>query len=409
MTFRGQLRLMRQLTSIALRSLAQRKTRTALTMLGVIIGVGAVIVMVAIGEGAKASVARTIKGLGTNLLVVSPGFSRRGPVRASNVETLTAADAEAILARVQGVVQVAPELGQNVQVKYLAQNTNTTVLGVTPGWATVNNYTLRRGRFLDDLDQRNSQKVAVLGATVVTNLFPDTRAVGQTIKVRGHNFKVVGTLESKGQGGGRDPDNQILIPLTTAQDRLFGTDALRTLSVQIVTEDQMDRAQADIEALLRERHRLADEAASDFTIGSQKELLESASAVSDTFTALLAAVAAVSLLVGGIGIMNIMLVSVTERTREIGIRKAIGARSRDILFQFLVESVVLSGIGGLLGVAAGVGGSRLVSSVAGWETAIESSSILLAFGVAMGIGVFFGMYPAQKASGLDPIEALRHE
>jgi putative ABC transport system permease protein len=400
---------MRQLTSIALRSLAQRKTRTALTMLGVIIGVGAVIVMVAIGEGAKASVARTIKGLGTNLLVVSPGFSRRGPVRASNVETLTAADAEAILARVQGVVQVAPELGQNVQVKYLAQNTNTTVLGVTPGWATVNNYTLRRGRFLDDLDQRNSQKVAVLGATVVTNLFPDTRAVGQTIKVRGHNFKVVGTLESKGQGGGRDPDNQILIPLTTAQDRLFGTDALRTLSVQIVTEDQMDRAQADIEALLRERHRLADEAASDFTIGSQKELLESASAVSDTFTALLAAVAAVSLLVGGIGIMNIMLVSVTERTREIGIRKAIGARSRDILFQFLVESVVLSGIGGLLGVAAGVGGSRLVSSVAGWETAIESSSILLAFGVAMGIGVFFGMYPAQKASGLDPIEALRHE
>jgi len=409
MTFRGQLRLMRQLTSIALRSLAQRKTRTALTMLGVIIGVGAVIVMVAIGEGAKASVARTIKGLGTNLLVVSPGFSRRGPVRASNVETLTAADAEAILARVQGVVQVAPELGQNVQVKYLAQNTNTTVLGVTPGWATVNNYTLRRGRFLDDLDQRNSQKVAGLGATVVTNLFPDTRAVGQTIKVRGHNFKVVGTLESKGQGGGRDPDNQILIPLTTAQDRLFGTDALRTLSVQIVTEDQMDRAQADIEALLRERHRLADEAASDFTIGSQKELLESASAVSDTFTALLAAVAAVSLLVGGIGIMNIMLVSVTERTREIGIRKAIGARSRDILFQFLVEAVVLSGIGGLLGVAAGVGGSRLVSSVAGWETAIESSSILLAFGVAMGIGVFFGMYPAQKASGLDPIEALRHE
>jgi len=409
MTFRGQLRLMRQLTSIALRSLAQRKTRTALTMLGVIIGVGAVIVMVAIGEGAKASVARTIKGLGTNLLVVSPGFSRRGPVRASNVETLTAADAEAILARVQGVVQVAPELGQNVQVKDLAQNTNTTVLGVTPGWATVNNYTLRRGRFLDALDQRNSQKVAVLGATVVTNLFPDTRAVGQTIKVRGHNFKVVGTLESKGQGGGRDPDNQILIPLTTAQDRLFGTDALRTLSVQIVTEDQMDRAQADIEALLRERHRLADEAASDFTIGSQKELLESASAVSDTFTALLAAVAAVSLLVGGIGIMNIMLVSVTERTREIGIRKAIGARSRDILFQFLVEAVVLSGIGGLLGVAAGVGGSRLVSSVAGWETAIESSSILLAFGVAMGIGVFFGMYPAQKASGLDPIEALRHE
>jgi putative ABC transport system permease protein len=409
MTLRGRLKLMMQLARIALRSLAQRKTRTALTMLGVIIGVGAVIVMVSIGEGAKQSVSRSIKGLGTNLLVVRPGVSRRGPVRATNVETLTSEDASTIASQVSGVAQVAPEIGQTAQVKYLSSNTSTSVVGVTPAWPTVNNFAVKEGRFIDDLDERTSRKVAVLGATTETGLFAGGRAVGQTIKIRGVNFQVVGTLEPKGQGGFRDPDDQVLIPLSTARGRLFGVQYLRAINVQVVTEDAMDQAQGEIEELLRMRHRIQPGAPSDFSIGSQKELLDTATQVSDTFTALLAAVAAVSLMVGGIGIMNIMLVSVTERTREIGIRKAVGARSRDILFQFLVESVVLSGIGGLIGVGAGVGGARVVAAVGSWQTSVPAGSIALAFGVAMGIGVFFGLYPAHKASRLDPIEALRHE
>ncbi len=409
MTVKARFRLLIQLARIALRSLAQRKTRTALTMLGVIIGVGAVIVMVSIGEGAKQSVSSRIKGLGTNLLAVRPGFARKGPVRAASVQTLVVEDADAIAKEVKNVAAVSPEIGQSTQVKYLSQNTSTSVVGVTPSWLTVNNFVVKEGRFLDELDERTSRKVAVLGNTVVNELFGGERAVNQTVKIRGVNFQVVGTLEGKGAGGMRDPDDQVLIPLSTARTRLFGTDVLRTLNVQISSEDAMDRAQGEIEDLLRMRHKIAAGAPSDFSIGSQKDLLDTASQVSDTFTALLAAVAAVSLLVGGIGIMNIMLVSVTERTREIGIRKAIGARSRDILFQFLVESVVLSGIGGLLGVGAGVGGSRIVGMVGSWQTTVAPGAITLAFGVAMGIGVFFGLYPAHKASKLDPIEALRHE
>jgi putative ABC transport system permease protein len=409
MTVKARIRLLLQLARIALRSLSQRKTRTALTMLGVIIGVGAVIVMVSIGEGAKQSVSSRIKGLGTNLLAIRPGFARKGPVRAASVQTLVAEDADAIAKEVANVAAVAPEIGQSTQVKYLSQNTSTSVVGVTPAWLSVNNYVVKEGRFLDELDERTSRKVAVLGATVVNELFGGGRASNQTVKIRGVNFQVVGTLEGKGSGGMRDPDDQVLIPLSTARTRLFGIDNLRTISVQITTEDAMDRAQGEIEDLLRMRHKIAAGAPSDFSISSQKDLLDTATQVSDTFTALLAAVAAVSLLVGGIGIMNIMLVSVTERTREIGIRKAIGARSRDILFQFLVESVVLSGIGGLLGVGAGVGGARVVGMVGSWQTTVAGSAIVLAFSVAMGIGVFFGLYPAHKASKLDPIEALRHE
>jgi putative ABC transport system permease protein len=402
------MKLLLQLSLIALRSLLQQKVRTALTMLGVIIGVGAVIVMVSIGQGAKQRIEGQIQGLGTNLLIIRPGLSRRGPVRSSNVETLTSDDAAAI-ARLPNVAAIAPEAGKTAQVKYLAANTSTTVLGTTEAWLSVNNFTLRAGRFIDSQDDRSSAKVAVLGATPAAELFEGVDPVGERIKIKGANYEVIGVLESKGQSGYRNPDDQIIVPLNTAQRRLFGLRSVRSINVQVATEEAMDSVQTAVEALLRERHRIAPGADPDFNIRNQKEIMETMGAVSDTFTALLAAVAAVSLLVGGIGIMNIMLVSVTERTREIGIRKAVGARRRDIMFQFLVESVVLSGLGGVVGIAAGVGVSRVVAATGTFQTAVSSDSIALAFGVSAGIGIFFGLYPARKAAQLDPIEALRHE
>jgi putative ABC transport system permease protein len=397
------------LTREGLQSLSYNKLRSALTILGVIIGVGAVIVMVSIGEGAKRKVARNIQGLGTNLLVIRPELDRKGPVRAAAVQTLTLEDALAIGSEVDDAAAVAPEAGGQGQAKYLSKNWNTTILGTNERYLDVNNFRVREGRALEGDDVSGVRKVAVLGATPARELFGDASPLGQTIKVRGVNFDVVGVLEAKGQSGYRDPDDQILVPVTTAQKRLFGQPSLRAINVQVRTEDAMDRAEARIGALLRTRHRLQDGAPDDFNVRNQKEILATMSEVGDTFTALLAAVAAVSMLVGGIGIMNIMLVSVTERTREIGIRKAIGARQRDILFQFLVESVVLSLVGGLLGIALGVGASAIVGAGGTWETSIVGSSIALAFGVAVATGVVFGLYPARKASKLDPIVALRYE
>jgi putative ABC transport system permease protein len=402
------MKLLLQLSLIALRSLLQQKVRTALTMLGVIIGVGAVIVMVSIGEGAKRRIEGQIQGLGTNLLIIRPGLHRRGPVRSGNVETLTQADATAI-ARLDEVAAIAPEAGKTAQVKYLAANTNTTVLGTTEAWLSVNNFTVRAGRFIDRQDDRSSAKVAVLGSTPAAELFEGVDPVGERVKIKGANYEVIGVLESKGQSGYRNPDDQIIVPLNTAMRRLFGLKSVRSINVQVASEEAMDRVQGAVEELLRERHRIAPGADPDFNIRNQKEIMETMGAVSDTFTALLAAVAAVSLLVGGIGIMNIMLVSVTERTREIGIRKAVGARRRDIMFQFLVESMVLSGLGGLVGIAAGVGVARIVAVTGTFQTAVSSDSIALAFGVSAAIGIFFGLYPARKAAQLDPIEALRHE
>jgi putative ABC transport system permease protein len=343
------MKLFIQLTRVALQSLASKKMRSALTMLGVIIGVGAVIVMVSIGEGAKQRVARDIQGLGTNLLVVRPGFDRKGAVRTAIVQTLTLEDAKAIEAQGPKVAQVSPEAGQGAQVKYLAKNTNTTVLGVTEGFLAVNNYKLKAERFLDAEDVRSARKVAVPGATPAKDLFEETPSVGQTLKVKGVNFEVVGLLEAKGQSGYRDPDDQVLVPITTAQKRLFGITFVRAINVQAASEDALEGVQQRIEELL------------------------------------------------------------TERTREIGIRKAVGARGRDILFQFLVEAVVLSVLGGLVGILCGVGGSALVGSTGQWETSLVGSSIALAFAVAAATGIFFGLYPARKASRLDPIEALRHE
>ena len=403
------MKLFAALARVALQSLAYNKLRSALTILGVVIGVAAVIVMVGIGEGAKARVARDIQGLGTNLLVIRPEFDRKGPVRASAVQTLTLDDATAIAAAVPEAAFVAPEAGGQTQLKYLAKNISTTVLGTNEAYLGVNNFKMREGRFLEADDVAQVRKVLVLGATPARELFGTESALGQSIKLKGVNFEIVGVLEAKGQSGYRDPDDQVLVPVTTAQKRLFGQPYLRAIDVQVRSEDEMDRAEARITEILRGRHRLAENANNDFNVRNQKEILATMGQVGDTFTALLAAVAAVSMLVGGIGIMNIMLVSVTERTREIGIRKAVGARGRDILFQFLVEAVVLSLVGGLAGVGLGIGAAKVVSAAGTWETVIAGSSILFAFLVAVTTGVVFGLYPARKASALNPIAALRYE
>jgi putative ABC transport system permease protein len=402
-------RLFFQLSGVALRSLWANKMRSALTMLGVIIGVGAVIVMLGIGEGAKRQVSKRITSMGTNLLVVRPGFGRRRHVRSASVQTLTLKDAEAIKREVPDIAAVAPEAGKNAQIKYFAKNTNTTILGSTEAYLSVNNFTLAEGRFIEPQDVRRRSKVVVIGATPAKELFEGDEAVGKRIKIKGINFEVIGLLEAKGQSGYRDPDAIVVVPVTTAMYRLFGIKHLRAINVQVAKQKAMSNAQADIEDLLMRRHRIPEGGQPDFNIRNQAEILKTMNQVTETFTTLLAAVAFVSMLVGGIGIMNIMLVSVTERTREIGIRKAVGARQRHILFQFLVEAVVLSVLGGLLGIAAGLFAAHMVGESGSWVTAVRSDSIIFAFSIAAGTGVFFGLYPAYKASRLDPIEALRYE
>jgi putative ABC transport system permease protein len=310
---------------------------------------------------------------------------------------------------VPDVVGVSPELTRQAQVVYRNENTFTRVIGATPEYETVRNFKAARGQFITDADMRSRAKVALLGHTVATRLFPETEAIGQQIKIRGITFTVIGILEEKGATGFFDRDDIVLVPLSTAQRRLFGVRNVGSIQVQVVTEDRMPAAQDALTALMRKRHRLAPNQDNDFTIRSQADLLQTLTGVAQTMTVLLGGIAAVSLIVGGIGIMNIMLVSVTERTREIGIRKAVGARRRDILLQFLVESVALSVTGGVMGIAIGVLGSRLITQFAGWATLLSPQAISLAFTFALAVGVFFGLYPAQRAATLDPIEALRHE
>ncbi len=403
------MRLLFQLSGVALRSLWANKMRSSLTMLGVIIGVGAVIVMLGIGEGAKRQVSKRITSMGTNLLVVRPGLGRRSHVRSGAVKTLIPKDADAIRSEVANIAAVAPEASKSAQVKYFSKNTNTNILGSTEDYLGVNNFELAEGRFIEPEDVRRRAKVAVIGATPNKELFEGDSALGERIKIKGVNFEVIGVLKAKGQSGYRDPDAMIVVPLTTAMYRLFGIKNLRAINVQVTHQKAMSNAQADIEELLMRRHRIAEGGQPDFNIRNQAEILKTMNQVTETFTTLLAAVAFVSMLVGGIGIMNIMLVSVTERTREIGIRKAVGARQRHILFQFLVEAVVLSVLGGLLGIAAGLLAAHLVGQSGSWTTAVRTDSIIFAFSIAAGTGVFFGLYPAYKASRLDPIEALRYE
>jgi putative ABC transport system permease protein len=389
-------------------ALLANKGRSILTTLGIIIGVAAVITIVALGEGASASVAAQLAGLGTNLLTIQPGSSRTNGAQsgAGTSVTLTAADADAIAQNVTNLTGVSPVVSGNSQLIAGALNWNTRVQSVLPSYLTIENWTISAGAVFTNQDNANSANVVLLGQTVVTSLFPNGQSpVGQVIRIRNVPFTVVGVLTAKGGNS----DDTALIPFQTGQVRLFGATSINQIVVQVTDASLMTTATNDVTTLLRQRHQLTGSQPSDFQITNNNDLITRVSSVTQTLTVLLGSVAAVSLVVGGIGIMNIMLVSVTERTREIGIRLAIGARPRDVLTQFLVEAVVLSVLGGVIGILIGSGVALLLPVVAGWTTVLPWNAIVLAFGVSAAIGMFFGIYPARKASQLDPIVALRYE
>ena len=397
---------------IALDGLRANKLRATLTMLGIIIGVGAVIAMVSIGMGVRDKIETSIAGLGSNLLVITPGASSAGGSRqaAGSGITLNEKDAIAISTEIAGINLVAPAVSRQYQVVFGNQNWTTSVQGTTPEILGVRSFTVQEGSFFSNQDIETRARVAVLGKTVAENLFVGVAPIGQTIRINKAPFRVVAVLEGKGQSaGGGDQDDTVIIPLTTAQERLMGVTYVQNINVQASGADVINQAQEDITALLRSRHKLALNSPDDFSVRNMVAVMATADATTGMITLLLGIVAALSLLVGGIGIMNIMLVSVTERTREIGIRKALGARYYNILLQFLIEAVVISVAGGLFGIALGIGSSYVISSLAGWKTIISSVAIIGAFGFSVMIGLFFGIYPARKAALLDPIDALRYE
>lgn len=398
---------------IAFNSLITNKLRSILTMLGIIIGVAAVIAMVSIGMGVRDKVQNSIASLGSNLIMVTPGAaSASSGVRqaAGSNMTLTLKDAQAIAREVPGVGAVASSVGKQYVVIAGNQNWTTSVQGTTPEYMDVRNVAVQSGSFItnEDIDKRN--RVAVIGATVAGNLFGNDNPVGKNVRINNAPFKVIGVLESKGQSmGGQDQDDTIIVPITTAQERLMGITHVQTISVQAANADVIYDVQAGITALLRARHKIPSNKDDDFTVRNLLSLMETADETTKSITMLLGSIAAISLVVGGIGIMNIMLVSVTERTREIGIRKALGARYKDVLLQFLIEAVVIGIIGGTMGIVLGISTAYIISSVAGWNTVITFLPIFVAFSFSVAIGLFFGLYPARKAALLNPIDALRYE
>jgi putative ABC transport system permease protein len=406
-----------QSVKIAVRSLRVNKLRSALTMLGIIIGVGAVIAMVAVGAGAQARVAEQIQSLGSNLIIVLSGSVTSGGIRLGQGSqlTITEDDAYALPREVPAIQVAAPTVRGTGQVVYGNLNWGTAIMGVTVDYFEAREWTVESGRPFAQEEIDGASKVALLGQTAVLNLFGDTDPVGQIIRVRKIPFTVIGTLGRKGQNNwGQDQDDVILIPISTAKKKVLGTSqsnprSVGAISIKVRPGESMAEAEAEIRTVLRQRHRLQAYQDDDFTLRNLSEVLQTQEESSRVMTYLLAAIASVSLLVGGIGIMNIMLVSVTERTREIGLRMAVGARGRDILAQFLIEAVTLSLIGGIIGIAMGLGGSRAISYFAEWRTLVAPQSIAIAFGFAAAVGVFFGFYPARKAARLDPIEALRFE
>ena len=395
-------------------AMGANRLRTFLTMLGMVIGVAAVVAMLAVGQGAQMLVNQTIASMGSNLFIVLSGGSTAGGLRmgSGSVPTLTLLDADAI-AELPGVASVAPVQPGNSEVIYGASTWSTQVYGTSPSYLDVREWPLASGEIFTDYDLRSASRVALLGATVANVLFGDEDAVGKTIRIRNSPYLVIGLLARKGQSlDGRDQDDTILVPVTTAERKLFGSRFLGTvrfMMVQATSAQLMDRVERDITELLRARHRLNVDAENDFTVRNLTAAANAAAATTKVMSLMLGAIASVSLLVGGIGIMNIMLVSVTERTREIGIRMAIGARRRDILVQFLLEAIIISVIGCCVGVVLGVGGAFLAERAAQTTVVVTSGSIVLAFAVAASVGIFFGLYPARKAAYLKPIDALRYQ
>jgi len=392
-------------------SLIANKLRSLLTMLGIIIGVAAVIALVSIGNGVKQDIENSISSLGSNLLVVLPGAPRTPGARPSqgSMKSLKISDYEAI-AKLEGVKAASPMTNGSYVVIYQNKNWTTSVAGVNSNFQDVNNWTMTSGRFFSDKNVQNRERVAVVGQTVVKNLFADEDPVGKEIRVKNIPFRVIGVLKSKGNGTmGNDQDDTVLIPYTTSMERVEGIDYLRRVYVVAKDDEGIDRLQADIENLLRVRHNIKDTNLDDFNIQNMKSIMETVAQTTGTFTLFLGAVAAISLVVGGIGIMNIMLVSVTERTREIGVRKALGATYSVIVTQFLIEAVVISLMGGFIGIAFGIGASKVIGMVSGMSTIVSVPTIIMSFAFSMAIGLIFGIYPARKAAKLNPIDALHYE
>lgn len=395
-------------------ALSSNKVRSGLTMLGIVIGIASVIAMTAIGTGAQNSISESIQSIGANLIIVSPGAPKGVGQQVSqgrgSAKTLTLDDVES-LKNIEGVKAVTAEVSSRYQVIAKGTNTNTTVDGVTPEYPAVRNLEVEDGVFITDQNNTSGAKVAVLGPTVVTDLFgeEDTDVVGQIIKINGTQFKIIGVTKAKGGTGFQNPDDMIYIPLTTSQRYFSGDSYVNSISIAAINSEVTSQVQEDITTALLKQHNISEIASADFSTMNQSDIIATASSTAGTFTMLLSAIAGISLLVGGIGIMNMMLTSVTERTREIGLRKAIGAKRRDINIQFLVEAVTLTFIGGVVGVILGWGISLGITYFGVLEAQVSISSVFLAFGVSAFIGIVFGYYPAQRASKLNPIEALRYE
>jgi len=393
---------------VGIKSLLASKLRSILAMLGIIIGVGAVIAMLAIGSGAQKQVMDRFNAMGTNLLIVQPGQRGSHGVTSGLQQNLTLEDAQAIAREVPGVAMLAPIVQGSAQIKYANRNARTTVVGTATTYLRVRDIQLDRGRPFTEGEIDRMARVAIIGPTAATNIFGASDALGETIKANGINFQVIGVTKPKGEGW-MSPDDRITVPYTVAMQLLFGVTNLRQIEVQAADGADLAAVQEGITRLLRREHRIAQEADADFQVTNMADIRESANEVTGIFKYLLGGIAAISLLVGGIGIMNIMLVTVTERTREIGIRKAIGARDAHILLQFLIESVIMSGLGGMIGLGVGSGAALLIAKYSPLSTVLDLTSALMSMGVAAGVGIFFGFYPAWRASRLDPIQALRYE